>query len=198
MLELVRSILSKTTYSRYEIVIAENGDFDVELQAKLDSLGVRQVHYNAAVFNMSDKMNLVVEASEGEYVVLLNDDMTQSMQRQFDAAIKDLTTAIELGAADAISYYERGTAYYWRHEPQSAIADYTQSITLTPTWQAYVGRGNCEFELKQLPAAIEDCTKALQLDPKSVRARQLRAECWITSEQFAEALTDKIIGAFKS
>ena len=75
VLDLVRSIRNLTDYPRYEIIVADNDDFDLELRTQLDELGVLRVVYRAAVFNISDKMNLVVEAASGDYVVLLNDDM---------------------------------------------------------------------------------------------------------------------------
>lgn len=76
VLELVRSIHEKAAYKNFEIVIADNGDFEPELIGELNKFNVTRVHYAADVFNMSDKMNLVVNATRGEYVILLNDDMT--------------------------------------------------------------------------------------------------------------------------
>lgn len=76
VLELVRSIREKTGYPNIEIVIADNGDFDPALTAALQVFDVKIVHFIAPEFNMSHKMNFVVEATEGEYVVILNDDMS--------------------------------------------------------------------------------------------------------------------------
>jgi O-antigen biosynthesis protein len=76
VLELVRSIRDKTTYKNIEIVIADNMDFDPALVEALEPFDVKRVHYTLPTFNMSHKMNLVVEATSGDYVVILNDDMT--------------------------------------------------------------------------------------------------------------------------
>jgi GT2 family glycosyltransferase len=76
VLDLVRSIRARTSYPNIEIVIADNGDFDPRLTQQLTGLGARIVHYAGAPFNLSDKMNLVVEATRGDYVILLNDDMS--------------------------------------------------------------------------------------------------------------------------
>jgi O-antigen biosynthesis protein len=75
VLELVRSIRTLTEFSNFEIVVAENGDFDTVLREQLDGLGVRRVVYQSPVFNISEKINFVVEATRGDYVVILNDDM---------------------------------------------------------------------------------------------------------------------------
>lgn len=76
VLDLVRSIRAVTTYRAIEIVIADNGDFEPALTAALAPLGVRQATYRAETFNLPDKMNFLVDQTRGDYVVLLNDDMT--------------------------------------------------------------------------------------------------------------------------
>ncbi len=76
VLDLVCSIRARTSYPNLEIVVADNGDFDPALTDELTRLGVRIVHYAGTPFNLSEKMNLVVGATSGDYVVLLNDDMT--------------------------------------------------------------------------------------------------------------------------
>ncbi len=76
VLDMVRSIRAQTTYAPVEIVIADNGDFDPDLDAALAPLDVRRTTYRAAGrFNLPEKMNHLVEATAGEHVVLLNDDM---------------------------------------------------------------------------------------------------------------------------
>jgi O-antigen biosynthesis protein len=74
VLDLVRSIRDLTRYKNFEIIVADNDDFDPDLQTRLGALGVRRVVYRASLCNISEKMNLLVEAASGEYVVLLNDD----------------------------------------------------------------------------------------------------------------------------
>lgn len=73
---LVRSIRARTSYPNLEIVVADNGDFGPTLTEELTRLGVRIVHYAGTPFNLSQKMNLVVGATSGDDVVLLDDDMS--------------------------------------------------------------------------------------------------------------------------
>lgn len=75
VLDLVKSIRARSTYRNIEIVIAENGDFDPLLKQALEPLDIKLVTYDAKTFNIADKMNLVVGATVGEYVIILNDDM---------------------------------------------------------------------------------------------------------------------------
>lgn len=72
----VSSILDKTTYSNYEIVIVENNSesreiFDYYEQIKSDK--VRVITY-VGEFNYSKINNLGVANADGQYVVLLNND----------------------------------------------------------------------------------------------------------------------------
>lgn len=70
----VGSIVDKTTYKNYEIVVVDNGDLRPELKSWL--LGkVRTVTYEAERFNLAEKMNLGARHATGEHLILLNDDV---------------------------------------------------------------------------------------------------------------------------
>lgn len=75
VLDLVRSIRERTTYRNIEIVVAENGDLAPELEQALRDLKVRLVRYESPIFNLSDKINRLAEATQGDILLLLNDDM---------------------------------------------------------------------------------------------------------------------------
>ena len=74
VLDLVRSIVRKTTYPNFEIVVCDNSNFGSELTEQLGEFGVRLIHYEAGRFNLAEKMNLSVKHARGDYVILLNDD----------------------------------------------------------------------------------------------------------------------------
>lgn len=71
---IVRSIRAKTSYSNYEILVVDNDDMSPALQQELDHLGVVRIAYTAP-FNLSSKINLGAAKADGEFVLLLNDDM---------------------------------------------------------------------------------------------------------------------------
>lgn len=75
----ITSIVSRTTYPNYEIIIMENNSTDEELFAyyeKLDRYNkIRIVRYEGA-FNYSDINNVGVKHAKGEYVLLLNNDIS--------------------------------------------------------------------------------------------------------------------------
>lgn len=72
----IDSIISKSTYTNYEIIIVDN-DSDDQLTLKyLDSLNFKIIKCSNInnEFNFSRMVNIGVENSEGDYIVLLNND----------------------------------------------------------------------------------------------------------------------------
>jgi GT2 family glycosyltransferase len=73
----VRSIVETSTYENYEIVCVVDEPFDPSLAAELREIGgdrLRLVSYEKP-FNFSSKINHGAVRSEGEHLLLLNDDM---------------------------------------------------------------------------------------------------------------------------
>ena len=75
------SIFEKTTYDNYEIVVVENNSLSDEIFAYYDELrersNVKIVEYqdkDKSGFNFSSICNQGVKASNGEYIILLNND----------------------------------------------------------------------------------------------------------------------------
>ena len=71
---VVRSIHEKSSYRNYEILVVDNDDMPPPLRRELDDLGVVRVVYTAP-FNLSAKINLGAAKADGDFVLLLNDDM---------------------------------------------------------------------------------------------------------------------------
>ena len=73
----VRSIVEKTEYRRFEIVVVHDNDIDPQGLAQLAQLGCRLVAYPGPnrPFNFAHKANFTVRQSRTEHMVLLNDDM---------------------------------------------------------------------------------------------------------------------------
>ncbi len=73
----VRSILERSSYSNYEIVVVQDADTDPAVLERLRLLAgqrLKLVEY-AEPWNFSAKINLGAAAADGEHLLLLNDDI---------------------------------------------------------------------------------------------------------------------------
>jgi GT2 family glycosyltransferase len=73
----VRSIVEKSTYANYEIVVVADKPTPIDVIEELREIAgerLRLVSYDRP-FNFSSKINLGAVRSEGEHLLLLNDDM---------------------------------------------------------------------------------------------------------------------------
>ncbi|KAB5591897.1 Outer membrane translocase receptor tom70 [Ceratobasidium theobromae] len=89
---------------------------------------------------------------------------------------------------------ERGNTAYKQQKFEEAIRFYTQAIDMSPTPQAvyYSNRAACYAYITppNHDRAIEDCTMALNLDPKYAKALNRRACTLEATERLEEALRD--------
>ncbi len=70
----IQSIRQKSTYKNYEILAIDNDDMPAELERELDRWQIRRVSYTDA-FNLASKINLGAAKAEGDYLLILNDDV---------------------------------------------------------------------------------------------------------------------------
>lgn len=84
---------------------------------------------------------------------------------QYEKAIADYTQAIELDPTYAVTYYNRGLAYYKAgHSDEKAIADYTKAIELDPNYaNAYKNRAIMFYEAGKCDEAWKDVRQAQDL-----------------------------------
>lgn len=67
------SIKQNSKYTNLELIVVDGNDVEVQTQEACKQLGARFVHCNDP-FNFSQRINMGVLASSGEYVLMLNDD----------------------------------------------------------------------------------------------------------------------------
>ena len=103
----VTSILEKSTYDNYEIIIVENNSETSEIREYYDKLRendrVKIVTYEGK-FNYSAVNNLGVSQAEGEYLVLLNND-TQVITVNWLEELLMYAQREDVGAVGAKLYY---------------------------------------------------------------------------------------------
>ena len=76
LLRCLKSIRALSTYSNYEILVADNADMPPELAEAIEPLKPVRISYTKpGSFNLSSKFNFAVEHASGSHVLLLNDDV---------------------------------------------------------------------------------------------------------------------------
>ena len=84
------------------------------------------------------------------------------MAGQLDAAIADLSAAIDAGAASVDTYILRGEAYMQSGDYRSALADFNAALTKDPANAvAYYDRSLLNTRLEDYGAALNDINNAL-------------------------------------
>ncbi len=107
----ISSILEKSTYSNYQIVVIDNGSSDLETVKYLQSLKEeQQVHViqYPYPFNFSAIINFAAAQSRGDILCLLNDD-TEVISCDWLEEMVSLASQPKIGAVGAKLYYPDNT-----------------------------------------------------------------------------------------
>ncbi|MGH6825108.1 tetratricopeptide repeat protein [Methyloceanibacter sp.] len=115
-----------------------------------------------------------------------------------DRTISVCTQAIERNPT-ALSFNERGAAYYTKGDHDRAIADYTRAIELNPKFAvAFSNRGVAYSATGKRDLARADFEKALSIDPNVQGARQSLAALDNPLTAQTQALLDNIAQMYKA
>ena len=109
--QCVQSIVERSSYDRYEIIIVENGSVEAATGELYEELrrreGIRVITWQRP-FNYSSINNFAAEAAEGEVLLFLNNDMQvisgDWLERMLEHALRR-----EIGAVGAKLYYPDDT-----------------------------------------------------------------------------------------
>jgi glycosyltransferase involved in cell wall biosynthesis len=116
VIEAVRGIVEKSTYTNYEIVIVMDDVADAAVVEELREIGgerLRLVWWDKP-FNFSAKMNFGVYHSSGEYVLFLNDD-TELISPQWIERMLALCQLPGAGMVGSMLYFEDDTIQHAGH-----------------------------------------------------------------------------------
>lgn len=76
LFKCIESIVSKTEYTNYEILIGYNNSLDLEIENFLKSYPHRAINYKLnGEFNFAHKINFMAKHAKGEHLVIFNDDL---------------------------------------------------------------------------------------------------------------------------
>jgi len=127
---------------------------------------------------------------------LLQQATEKLLQKKYQAAIADFTQVLQLKPEStrlkAIAYANRGIAYYYLGDSQSAIRDLNQALQIQPDLSdtVYAIRGQVRFDLGEYGDALVDYTQSLRLNP--VKAEIYNSRCLVQTKlgNYRKALVD--------
>ena len=105
---LLQSILQKTKYSNYEIVVIDNGQLSDATRDVLADIPHRRVSYTIeGAFNFAHKLNFSMRHARGEHAVILNDDI-EVISSEWLSAMLEYSQDPAIGAVGARLLYPDG------------------------------------------------------------------------------------------
>lgn len=110
---------------------------------------------------------------------------------RYDAALADLSRALELDSNLAGANLSRGWILFEQKDYETAIAEFDDALAKDGQLaSAYAGRGTAQRQLGNTAAAIKDLTQAIRRVPNSADYYLRRAQCYNNNQQCAEAIAD--------
>ncbi|CAN0897260.1 RNA polymerase II-associated protein 3 [Linum grandiflorum] len=110
---------------------------------------------------------------------LASDEKAESSSRGSGSLLRDYVGSIgsvsDENAVDATSEKDLGNEYFKQKKFVEAIECYSRSIAFSPTAVAYANRAMAYIKTKRFQEAEDDCTEALNLDDRYIKAYSRRA-----------------------
>ncbi|KAJ0014411.1 hypothetical protein Pint_19600 [Pistacia integerrima] len=119
-----------------------------------------------------------------------------SYSKNYDAVSRISSSFMtEESLPDATSEKELGNEYFKQRKFKEAIDCYSRSIALAPTAVAYANRAMAYLKIKRQPRALfqeaeDDCTEALSLDDRYIKAYSRRATARKELGKLKESIED--------
>ncbi|XP_030532490.1 RNA polymerase II-associated protein 3-like [Rhodamnia argentea] len=98
--------------------------------------------------------------------------------------------SMEESIPDAASEKELGNEFFKQKKFNEAIDCYSRSIAFSPTAVAYANRAMAYLKIRRFKEAEEDCTEALNLDDRYIKAYSRRATARKELAKYKESLED--------
>uniref|UniRef100_A0A8D2N4M1 Mitochondrial import receptor subunit TOM34 n=1 Tax=Zonotrichia albicollis TaxID=44394 RepID=A0A8D2N4M1_ZONAL len=113
-----------------------------------------------------------------------------SAQASGTAATPAWCVCSQAGMERARVLKEEGNELVKKGNHKKAVEKYTESLKLNKECATYTNRALCYLSLKQYKEAAQDCTEALKLDPKNVKALYRRAQALKELKDYKSSIAD--------
>jgi glycosyltransferase involved in cell wall biosynthesis len=107
----VNSILQKTSYQNYEILVVDNSSTGFDISKTLQSSEKVRIIVDSSDYNFSRINNQAAGVARGEYLVFLNDD-TEVLSEEWLSAMLEHAQREEIGAVGAKLLHANGTVQH--------------------------------------------------------------------------------------
>ncbi|XP_024020256.1 RNA polymerase II-associated protein 3 [Morus notabilis] len=150
----------------------EDKDKDKKMKAQASDKGI-SVSSSKKIGEAGKDRKAAGKSSTFEY---LSSSMPYDYSRKYDAINQVSSSSIsEDSYTDAASEKELGNEYFKQKKFKEAIDCYSRSIALSSTAVAYANRAMAYLKLKRFQEAEGDCTEALNMDDRYIKAYSRRA-----------------------
>ncbi|NWX45325.1 TOM34 protein, partial [Steatornis caripensis] len=102
----------------------------------------------------------------------------------------ELGESMAAGIERARTLKEEGNELVKKGNHKKAVEKYSESLKLNQECATYTNRALCYLTLKQYKEAVQDCTEALRLDPKNVKALYRRAQALKELKDYKSSIAD--------
>ncbi|NXJ70448.1 TOM34 protein, partial [Rostratula benghalensis] len=99
-------------------------------------------------------------------------------------------SSIAAGTERARTLKEEGNELVKKGNHKKAVEKYSESLQLNKECATYTNRALCYLTLKQYKEAVLDCTEALRLDPKNIKALYRRAQALKELKDYKSSIAD--------
>lgn len=130
--------------------------------------------------------------AEADQYLASDSEASDGLAGGYDYAVRDYDNLLrQKDEPDADLYYNRGCGHLAAGRLESALSDFSKSITLNETHSlAYNNRGATYARMGDLAKAIEDFTKAIEIEPANRLAYRNRALAYKKLGELRKAQAD--------
>lgn len=125
---------------------------------------------------------------EGAAMLLMMRAMMAGEAGDYGEAAQLLTEALQIAPLNGEIYHNRGLAYSRMQRWREALPDFNRALALDPHPSSFEQRSLVYYQLKDLPAAIQDLQAVLQIDSQNTFALVHLAWFCIEDGRYKEAI----------
>lgn len=157
-------------------------------QEKFKSKGITDFfkrNYKSCIENLNEFLTKRDNDSEAYYYRAL----CKLYMNEFDEAIQDFTTSIDLGFSLPEVYNNRGLAYLYVGDFKLALDDFNSAILKDSNFaEAYTNRATVNIEIGELDDALEDLNKSIKINPNNVSTYYELGRVFYKKKNYQEAI----------